>query len=63
MFSATDVNLSASKHACRTQFSCDILTPGPFLESKGMGTIFQKKGKKNMKNVKYSKIWAKIDKF
>ena len=36
---------------------------GPILESKSMGTIFQKKGKKRakkcLKRAKYLKIWAK----
>ena len=35
---------------------------GPILESKGMHTIFQKKGKKCLKRAKYLKIWAKINK-
>ena len=38
--------------------------PRPILESKGMYAIFQKKGKKNVKNEqkwgKYLKIWAKM---
>ena len=33
--------------------------PGLILESKGMQVIFQKKGKKYQKRVKYLKIWAK----
>ena len=30
------------------------------LESKGMGAIFQKKGKKYWKKAKYLKTWAKM---
>ena len=37
-----------------------ITTAGPMLECKGMGAIFQKKGKEMLKKAKYLKILAKM---
>ena len=40
-------------------FSECLVCAGPILESKGMGAIFQKKGKEMLKKGKYLKICAK----